>query len=257
MADVTVIPMMRANLPSAPMTEAATLLAVIQQAVASGADIANIERMYALYEKASERSAQSAFVAALMAAKVAMPRIIKTGVIEGNVKDERGIKTGKAKQSTFAKWEEVCAQIEPVLATHGLVLTFETEQPTLDRVTVTAVLDHRDGHSRKASMSLPIDTGGAKNNVQGWGSSVSYGKRYTAFAVLNLVGTDDNDADGATPKELITDAQIEEMKVLIEATDTELPAFCEYFKVEKFADMTAKDYERALVALKAKAAKNG
>lgn len=188
-----------------------------------------------------------------MQAKAKMPRIIKTGVIEGNVKDERGSKVGKAKQSTYARWEEVCAQIEPVLAANDLVLTFETAQTSADRVNVTAVLTHVDGHSERSQLALPIDTGGAKNNVQGWGSSVSYGKRYAAFALLNLVGHDDKDTDGAAPSQFITEEQEATLRDLIEATEADLPKFCGYFKIEKLPDLKAFDYARAVAALKKKA----
>lgn len=241
------------RLPSAASSESAALISMIDRAIASGADVERVERMYAMYERATARAAKSSYVAALMRAKSKMPRIIKTGVIEGNVKDDRGAKVGKAKQSTFARWEEVCAQIEPVLASEELVLTFETAQTSADRVNVTAVLTHVDGHSERSQLALPIDTGGAKNNVQGWGSSVSYGKRYSAFALLNLVGHDDNDTDGAVPSQFITEEQETTLRDLIEATEADLPKFCGYFKIEKLPDLKASDYDRAITALKKKA----
>jgi hypothetical protein len=247
-ADRTVV-----RLPTAAASEATTLISVIDRAIATGADIDQIERMYALYERASARAAKSSFTAALMQAKALMPKIIKTGTIEGNVKDDRGAKVGKAKQSTYAKWEEVCAQIEPVLAANDLVLTFETAQPAADRVSVTAVITHVDGHAERSQLALPIDTGGAKNNVQGWGSSVSYGKRYAAFALLNLVGHDDKDTDGVPPSQFITEEQEATLRDLLEATEADLPKFCGYFKIEKLPDLKASDFDRAVSALKKKA----
>jgi hypothetical protein len=250
---VPAIPFKRIPLPSSAATEAASVLGMIERASASGASVEQIERMFALYEKASARAAQSSFIAAMMRAKTAMPRIIKTGTIEGNVKDSAGAKVGKAKQSTYARWEEVCQQIEPVLAANDLVLTFQTEQSQADRVSVTAILTHIDGHQMRSQMSLPIDTGGAKNNVQGWGSSVSYGKRYTAFAVLNLVGHDDNDKDGADlePETISEDQQVE-LRDLIDAKEADIQRFCTYFKIDKIGDLKVADFERAKTALKAK-----
>ena len=241
------------RLPTAAASEATALISVIDRAIATGADIEQIERMYALYERASARAAKSAFTAALMRAKAAMPKIIKTGTIEGNVKDERGTKVGKAKQSTYAKWEEVCAQIEPVLAANDLVLTFETAQTAADRVNVTAVITHVDGHAERSQLALPIDTGGAKNNVQGWGSSVSYGKRYAAFALLNLVGHDDKDTDGVPAFQFITEEQEATLRDLIEATEADLPKFCKYFGIAKLPDLKSSDFDRAMSALQKKA----
>lgn len=249
MTDRGIIP-----LPSVAETEAAALISMIDRATASGTDIATIERMYGLLEKASARAAKSAHTAAVMRAKIEMPRIIKTGTITGNEKDESGKKTGtKTKQSTYAKWEEVCNQIEPVLAKHDLVLTFETEQPTLDRVSVTAQLTHIDGHTERSQMSLPIDTGGAKNNVQGWGSSVSYGKRYTAFAVLNLVGHDDKDTDGVTPPAadtLITKDQADTIREALDAKEIGIDRFCRKYRIDKLGDLPSSKFDEAIAAIK-------
>jgi len=61
-------------------------------------------------------------------------------------------------------------------------------------VTVTATLSHSTGHDVTTSMSGGADTSGSKNAIQALGSSVSYLKRYTASALLNLTshGSDDD-----------------------------------------------------------------
>jgi hypothetical protein len=51
---------------------------------------------------------------------------------------------------------------------------------------------------------LPADVGKGRNDVQAIGSSVSYGKRYAAMAMLNLITRglaedDDGQAGGGTP----------------------------------------------------------
>ena len=248
--DRGIVTLQRIKLPSQPATETVALLGLIERAAADpSVDLDRMERMYAMYERASARSAKSAYIQALASARAKMPTIIKRGVIVGNVK-EGGVVTGKAKQSTYAKWEDVVDTILPVLDGHGLVLSFRTDQSAADRVTVKAVLAHVDGHSEESSMSLPLDAGGGKNNVQSWGSSVSYGKRYTAFALLNLVGRDeDNDGAGA-PAETISEQQQDAIREALDAAGKELHAFCKYFKIEALPALPAAQYERAMTAIK-------
>ena len=236
------------RLPSAPASETVALLGLIERAAADpGVDLDRMERMYAMYERASARSAKSAYIDALMAAKAALPRIIRAGAASYEDK-----KTGEAKKAfSYAKWEEVVGQIEPVLAAHGLMLTFTTEQQTGDRVAITGVLSHRDGHSERAQMALGCDASGGKNNAQGWGSAISYGKRYTAFALLNLVGHDDKDTDGAPPP-ADTTKPLADLKALIVETKSDIGRICQHFSVETLDDLSAAQISQVVTGLKAR-----
>lgn len=236
------------QLPSAPAAETTVLLGMLERASGDPTvDIERMERMFALYERAAARSAKSAFIDALMKAKGELPRVIRTGSASYDDK-----KTGEKKEAfRYAKWEEVCVQIEPVLARHGLVLTFSSEQPTADRVNVTGILSHRDGHSERAQMALGCDASGGKNNAQGWGSAISYGKRYTAFALLNLVGHDDKDTDAAPPPaETISEEQEDTIREALEAKDISLSRFCGKYKIDKLGDLPAVKYADALAAIR-------
>lgn len=242
-------------LPSAAAAEAAALISMIERAARDPAvDIDRVERMYVMFERASARSAKAAFIAALAEMQAKLPIIEKRGTIGTNEKNAQGVKTGRQVAMTaYAKWEDVVEGITPILGAHGFSISFRIAQPAPDRVAVTAVLGHRDGHTEETSLALPIDSSGAKNNVQGWGSSVSYGKRYTAFALLNIVARgEDDDARGVEGAPVITDEQAMVLREAIEATDSDLQAFCKYFKVEALAELKAADYERAVAALKKK-----
>ncbi|HET9820175.1 MAG TPA: ERF family protein, partial [Rhodanobacteraceae bacterium] len=60
-----------------------------------------------------------------------------------------------------------------------------------------------DGHREETSITLPADTSGSKNAVQAVASSTSYGKRYTAGALLNLTSHgEDDDAFSAVKQEV-------------------------------------------------------
>lgn len=243
-----VIQLRRVLLPSAPASDAAALISMIERAASNpDVDVDRMERLYAMYERAQARSARSAYLDALMRAKAQLPRVIKAG--SASYEDK---KSGELKKAfSYAKWEDVCSQIEPVLAEHGLVLTFASEQAGSDRVAITGILSHRDGHSERAQMALGCDASGGKNNAQGWGSAISYGKRYTAFALLNLVGHDDKDNDGAGAT--IDDEQQAELMRRITALNVNIEGFLEYIGAPSISDMPATKYAQAIAALDKKA----
>jgi hypothetical protein len=80
------------------------------------------------------------------------------------------------------------------MAEEGFTLSFDSK-PHDRGITITGTLLHRDGHSRSATMLLDEDRGPGRNNLQAMGSTLSYGKRYTAEMLLNIVREGD-DKDG-------------------------------------------------------------
>jgi hypothetical protein len=194
-----------ATSPSAPVPAAApagesTILAIIERASRDpNVDIDKMERLFRMKLDMEARDAKASYLSALAEMQPKLPVITKHGVIGMNEKDDRGAKTGKQVAMTkYAKWEDVVEGITPILAEHGFSLSFRIAQPTPERIAVSGVLGHRGGHTEETTISLPIDTSGSKNNVQGWGSSTSYGKRYTSFALLNISARgEDDDGNGA------------------------------------------------------------
>jgi hypothetical protein len=174
-----------------PFTEAGSLMAVISRAASDPAvDVDKLERLMGLYERMSDRSAKGAYAAALAEMQPSLPIITEKGAISTD--------KGRTIQSTYAKWEDINQAIGPVLAAHGFALSFRTGLAGDGKITVTGVLSHKDGHQEETTMTLPHDSSGSKNAVQAVGSSTSYGKRYTAMALLNITsrGEDDDASAG-------------------------------------------------------------
>src|SRR5262249_26318011 len=139
-----------------------------------------------------------------------------------------------------------------VLKTHGFALSFRTGQSE-SKITVTGVLSHRAGHSEETTIHLPSDTSGSKNAVQAVGSSTSYGKRYTASALLNLISTgEDDDGRAAGAGEKITEAQAERIRDMLERDKADLEKFLAYIsktfraQIECLADIPANKFENVL-----------
>lgn len=157
-------------------------------------DIDKMERLMQMQERAIAREAKAAFDTAMSALQPDLPAIGERGkaLVQGQVR------------YTFALWEDINTAIKPVLMKHGFALTFRTD--FANGITVTGVLSHRAGHREETSITLPTDASGSKNAVQAVASSVSYGKRYTAGALLNLTSHgEDDDAYTATSEVDITD----------------------------------------------------
>ena len=118
------------------------------------------------------------------------------------------------------------------------------------------VLPPREGHSEETTMPLPLDTSGSKNAVQAVGSSTSYGKRYTAAALLNLTSRgEDDDGKASGASEPISEKQMAELQTLINELGADKIKFLAYMKVESLSELPAKRFKDAKAALEAKRAK--
>lgn len=168
------------------------MLAMIERAARDpNVDVGKMEKLWAMKEHADAIHAKQAYDAAMANLQTELPDIPERGkaMVNGSVR------------YTFALWEDINAAIKPILSRHGFALTFRI-QPG-EHITVTGVLSHKDGHREETSISLPADTSGSKNAVQAVASSTSYGKRYTAGALLNLTSHgEDDDAFSAVKQEV-------------------------------------------------------
>ncbi len=247
------------KLEPAASEEGARVLTMIDKVLAvPDFPVEKLERLFDLYQKQQADMAKRAYLSALATMQPLLPVIEKKGTIKGNENDAQGNKTGnKTKQSQYARWEDVVEGVRPILAAHGFSISFKTEQPTPDRIAVTATLGHRDGHTESTTMSLPIDSSGSKNNVQGWGSSVSYGKRYTAFALLNIVARGEDDDGEKAGQEFVTDEQANALLLLIKETNSDPKQFLDIAGVENVSDILTSKYEMAHNLLMAKKRKMG
>ena len=241
--------------PVTPRGETAVVLNMIERLLERpDLPIEKLEQMFSLHQRVQADAARKEFTAALSAMQEDMPTIAERGAITLDEKRD-GNKTGaKVKQSTYALWEDVNEQIRPVLTKHGFALTFRIEQPpSRESVSVTAVLSHAKGHIEQTTFSLPIENSGSKNNVQGWGSSVSYGKRYTAFALLNIASRgedDDGQRAGDEPSQITAD----ELRKLITDSKSDAAWFHQHYSVETLDDLTGKQRAEMKSKLNAKIA---
>ncbi len=199
-------------------------------------DVDKLERLMQMRERAIERQAKADFDAAMADLQPELPTI-----------GERGNAAGRY---TYALWEDINTAIKPVLQKHGFALTFRTDFK--DGITVTGVLSHRAGHREETSITLPSDSSGSKNAVQAVASSVSYGKRYTAGALLNLTSHGEDDDAYRAAVEVITEAQEIQINDMLEATGSDKAKFLKWLKVDSVSAIPAKSFDAVMKTLRAK-----
>lgn len=237
-----------ANPPA--VNEGATILAMIDRVMAMpDVPVEKVEQMFALYQKVEAGKAQRAYAAALADMQAALPVVVSKGAIKGNDDKVR---------SKYAKWEDICEAIRPHLTAHGFAISFGIDNADAQRVTVTCTLSHREGHSEKTAMSLGIDSSGGKQGPQGWGSAVSYAKRYTATAMLNIASRGEDDDGQAAANEYITDDQQERLKQLLSDINGTHEAFLKVAKADCYDKIKASqfaDLEKRLLAKAREAAR--
>lgn len=219
-----------------------TPMDMIANAVSSGAGIDMLERLMALQERYEGAQAKKAFIEAKAAFKA-------ENVIVTRDKDN------KQYGSKYASIGNLVNTVNAALAKHGLDAAWEIEQDA--KITVTCVLSHRDGHSTRVSMEASPDTSGQKNPIQQIKSAITYLRVATFEAVTGIAtneGNADDDGNGAGAA-LVSQEQQDELLALADSVGADKIAFCRWAKVDSFADITARNFDKAKKALEAKRAR--
>ena len=165
------------------------------------------------------------------------------------VVDERGeIRLGDRVLSTYALWEDLNEAVRPVLQRWGFALTFAVQSSEVG-VKVSATLLHRSGHVQSTSLVLPPDVGGDRNRIQAVGSALSYAKRYTATALLNLTSRGEDD-DARLAGETLSSTQLSALEAELVRTSANRIRFLEYLAVPNLAGLPAERFEEAMAALR-------
>ena len=206
-------------------------------------DVAKLNALLDLQErlltKKSEQEANEAFAVVCHN----MPRITKRGAID----------FGKAtKPIPYAKWEDVQDAIRPIYEAEGFTLTFDSDAKEGGGLVFHAILQHKNGNVRKSSIALPLDTSGGKQNIQGIGSTASYGIRYATRNLFNLVfeGEDDDGVKGGMT--FITLDQMKKVNALIAETGTDITRFLRTFEIAELQNMQTSQFPVAINLLMAK-----
>lgn len=197
-----------------------------------------ISAMMDLRERQMDKEAEQAFNAAFAAAMAEMQNVPRTG-------------HNKHSGQRYSTLDDLIKVTRPVLSRHGLSLNWQNAING-DDVHVTAIVRHAQGHQISTTLSGKRDSGKQMNHLQGGGSSETYLKRYSGFAILGLSSGDEVDDDGKSAQKQnnpMTADQYQKITDLIERTASDEAKLCAYFKVEELHDMTAQQADQTIAML--------
>lgn len=229
-----------ALLDKTPVDYAVSIAGIISSAAINPqCDIEKMQALLAMQTEIMDREARAQFNAAMIAASGEIPQIERLG---------RASMGGKGSYA-FARWEDMDRAIRPILTRHGLRLSFTTNRLDDGSVVVVGTASHLNGQNQSAEFTLPADKGPGRNEAQSFGSSLTYGKRYCAEMLLNIVRCDE-DNDGASPMNTqapatITASQKKEIVGLLQETGVDEKAFYAWVGCRTLDQMKAQHFPRA------------
>ena len=133
---------------------------------------------------------------------------------------------------------------------NGIAFIQETSECT-DGVIVETVFLHESGESmRCGKLHVPA----TKQDAQGYGSALTYARRYSLMASCGIAPEDDdgNAASKAKKEPLITETQAANIIALASEVKADMTAYRKFLGVNKLEELPVSQYERAIKALEAK-----
>jgi hypothetical protein len=82
----------------------------------------------------------------------------------------------------------------------------------------------------------------AKNDPQGYGSALTYARRYSLQAACGIAPEDD---DGNKASATITPEQVANLKMRLDSTESDVAKFCSVLKIKTLAELPAAQYDKA------------
>ena len=160
-------------------------------------------------------------------------------------------------RSKYADLGSVMDACLPALNERGIAVIQPTGENELGRFVETILIHGESGEQLSCRVPLIVN----KNDMQGYGSAVTYARRYGLMAMAGIAPEDDdgNAAAKAAPKQeapkKISAEQFQAINDLIFDTETDEAKFCAYYKVEELHDMNAKQATEAAAMLTKKKSK--
>lgn len=224
--------------------EAAFLQMIERAASDPEINIDKLKSLMELYERRDAALARKSFDAAVAAAKAEIPPIERNATGHNNKR--------------YADFSAIAKVVDPILGKHDLYYRFRTHQA--DKISVTCVLSHKDGHSEETTLCGSPDGSGNKNGIQALGSTLTYLQRYSLVQMLGLASDKDDDGLKSGMGGAISDEQLADLREALFAIKGDDAKFCQLFKIENLSDLPASKYKEAIDTIRsvgAKKAKNG
>lgn len=237
-----------------PVGDAEAILHMIERVARDPeADIDKFERLVAVKERMEQQEREKAFNAAMSAAQAEMAPVVR---------DRKNTHT----HSTYATLEAISEAIRETYTKNGFSLSFGAEPSEIQgHYRIYCICAHQSGFQRRYEADLPADVAGSqgktnKTAIQGFGSTMSYGRRYLTLLIFNIALKDEDDDGNAAGVETISPEQAIDIRgaleEIAEAEEIEVGAtvanFCKYMRVETIDKIPQDQFDKATAALKQK-----
>lgn len=159
-------------------------------------------------------------------------------------------------KSKYADLGAVIDAVKPPLIKHGLFFT-QRCHPCDNGVSVETVLHHASGQDMSlGTLFVPAN----KQDAQGFGSALTYARRYGLMTAFGVPAEDDdgNAAARSAPKastERINEDQLGVLQGYASGGVIDAQRFCAFFQIPSLKDLPAARYDEAVRMAKAKAEK--
>jgi hypothetical protein len=181
-------------------TRPPTVEDLMSQALAGGADIETLERLFALRQQIKAEQAREAFFTAFAEFQAECPVIKKTKWVKS---------TAGNNLYAYAPLDSIVKQVGEIIAKHGFSYTIKpffedaTDKQPFGRILATVKIQHSAGHIEESTFPITIkEPTQFTNGAQQSGTALTYAKRYAFCAGFGIV-TEDDDTDGVgfTPQQ--------------------------------------------------------
>lgn len=163
------------------------------------------------------------------------------------------IKTNPGFKSKYADLGAVIEAIRPIVD-HGI--WFRQVLHECEKGVMVETLYTGFGVTISAgSLHIPAD----KANAQGFGSALTYARRYALQAAFGLSSEDDDGNAASAPRKqeapaVLDDAQWAEITALVQATQTDLGKFCGAYSIDSLKALPSAAFPKAKAQLERKLA---
>jgi len=160
-------------------------------------------------------------------------------------------------RSKYADLGSVMDACLPALNERGIAVIQPTGEDEHGRFIETLLIHGESGETLSCRVPLII----GKNDMQGYGSAVTYARRYGLMAMAGIAPEDDNGnaaakaAPKVEPPKPISADQFKEVNDLIFDTETDEVKLSSYWKVDELTQMNAKQASEAIAMLTKKKSK--
>lgn len=237
-----------ADAPLVPANEPPNVMGLLQQAVAQGLGVDQLEKLVDLEERISKRRAAEEFAGAMAAFQKNCPPVLKNRTAEVNTN------SGTGYSYAYANTQDIIQVVRPVLYEHGLSFTWDSEA-TDSHVTETCTLRHVNGHSVTASARMPTESRAGMSSQQKCEAASTYAQRASLSKVLGIVTS-----DGAPPQDdpgpVITPEQHNEIGGMIVQSGADTAKFLAFAGVKELAEIRQGDFPRLVESLRRKMSEN-